>query len=148
MPFCSRAPATTAATTTSTGALVDFYAKPTLTPTVVHVVIRDDDIRDELTMLGKSMVPEGTGLILRSSCEGAGIEEIEADIAAMVDLAAQVAADADGQPELLVDGPDAHLSAWRDWPKPDLLADGDAVAGARRQPPRRGRPAGPRAHRH
>ncbi|WP_425049440.1 ribonuclease E/G [Psychromarinibacter sp. S121] len=86
--------------------------------------IRDDDMRDELTVLGKQMVPEGTGLILRSSCEGADMEEIEADIAAMTDLAAQIAADAEGQPELLLDGPDAHLSAWRDWPEPDLLADG------------------------
>ncbi len=65
-----------------------------------------------------------TGLILRSEAGGADDGAVAEDIAAMCALSAAVLGDAGGrEPELLVDGPDAHDLAWRDWPAPDLLAE-------------------------
>jgi len=92
--------------------------------------IRDEDERVRLHDIAAEVMGDaGHGLILRSACEGAEDAAIAADIAAMRDLAAQVAGDAGQGPELLVAAPDAHELAWRDWPAPDLLADGpDAFA--------------------
>lgn len=92
--------------------------------------IRDEAVRVRLKEIAHEVMGEagGVGLILRSQAEMARDEDIAADIAAMRDLAAAVLGDADGpDPELLVDGPDAHELAWRDWPVPDLLA---AAAGS------------------
>jgi Ribonuclease G/E len=87
--------------------------------------IRDDDLRDTLTGLARQLVPEGSGLILRSAAGEADPEEVAEDIEATVALARQVLDEpAEGAPELLLDGPDAPLAAWRDWPAPDLLAEG------------------------
>jgi len=89
--------------------------------------IRDEEERVALMDIARSVLGEedDPGLILRSSAAGADENAIAEDIAAMHKLALAVIGDADGTaPELLVDGPDAHLLAWRDWPQADLLADG------------------------
>jgi Ribonuclease G/E len=87
--------------------------------------IRDEEDRVRLLEIASEMM-EGSehGLILRSNAAGAEDGEIAENIAEMRALADAVLGDATGtKPELLVDGPDAHLAAWRDWPTPDLLAD-------------------------
>ncbi len=86
--------------------------------------IRDEALRDRLSEAVAGMVPEGAGLILRSAAAEAGEDAVIADAAAMCDLARDVTAETEGGPELLLEGPDARLLAWRDWPEPDVLADG------------------------
>jgi len=93
--------------------------------------VRDDDLRDSLLELAHDVAGDsGFGLILRSASASAvqldHEDDIAGDIAATVALAAAVLADAVGRtPELLVDAPDAHLKAWRDWadPAPDEISD-------------------------
>lgn len=94
--------------------------------------IKDEDTRAALQTLaddGMAGASPDHGLILRSACETAEPEAIAEDIRAMRDLAAAVTADLAGDAELLLDGPDAHDSAWRDWaePEPDEVAQ-DAFA--------------------
>jgi Ribonuclease G/E len=91
--------------------------------------IRDEDVRAELQALaeaGMAGAAADHGLILRSACEGAAAEDVAGDIAAMRDLAAAVTQDLAGGAELLLDGPDAHEAAWRDWaePEPDEVIEG------------------------
>lgn len=84
--------------------------------------IRDEAERDRLLEVAHETMAsaaEGHGLILRSAAEGVTETALAGDIAAMRDLAAAVMADASGAPELLLDAPDAHLLAWRDWADPD-----------------------------
>ncbi|WP_421703470.1 ribonuclease E/G [Aliiroseovarius sp.] len=85
--------------------------------------IRDDEERVRLHEIAVELMGEAAeGLIIRSAAEGASDDEVVGDIAEMLDLARAVIGDAGGrEPELLVDGPDAHLLAWRDWPQPDQL---------------------------
>ncbi|WOI56841.1 ribonuclease E/G [Palleronia sp. LCG004] len=85
--------------------------------------IRDDDRREALLAIAHDVAgaPEDLGLILRSASEHADDGEIAEDIAATMDLAKQVAADEGSEPELLLDGPDPHMLAWRDWPTPDAI---------------------------
>lgn len=89
-------------------------------------VIKDEDKREELLGLAHDVIPEGNtfGLILRSSCAFGDEDEIATDIAEMMDLAAAVLADAEGDAELLLDGADPHMLAWREWsdPKPAEIA--------------------------
>jgi len=81
--------------------------------------IEDDEERDRLTIIGKTAAEDGVGMILRSSCEGVDEDEIAEDIAAMIDLAATVAADAEGtEPEALTEGDGPHVQAWREWTTP------------------------------
>lgn len=89
--------------------------------------IKDEDARAALQTLaddGMAGAAPDHGLILRSACETAAPEEIAEDIRAMRDLAAAITSDLSGDAELLLDGPDAHDSAWRDWaePEPDEVA--------------------------
>lgn len=111
--------------------------------------IRDEAERDRLLEIAHDAMegaPEGHGLILRSAAAEVAAEALAEDIVAMRDLAAAVMGDAAGGPALLLDAPDAHLLAWRDWAEPDpdevIEADGafadygvfeavDAVLGAR-----------------
>lgn len=91
--------------------------------------IRDEDLRADLEALaqaGMEGAPRDLGLILRSACEGADEAEIAEDILAMRDLAVAVLTDSEGGPELLVEGPSAHETAWREWaePPPDEVAEG------------------------
>jgi Ribonuclease G/E len=97
--------------------------------------IRDDALRgtlDALTAEAMDGSGPGLGVILRSACETAEADDIDEDIRAMRDLAQAVLADLTGGPELLVDGPDAHETAWRDWadPAPDDVAEGQGAFAA------------------
>jgi ribonuclease G len=91
--------------------------------------IKDEAERDRLLEIAhEAMVGAGAGhgLILRSAAEGVDDETLADDIAAMRDLAVAVMADEAGAPERLLDAPDAHLLAWRDWsePEPDQVIEG------------------------
>ena len=85
--------------------------------------IRDDARREELLSIAHDIAgpPNSHGMILRSAAEHADDGEIAEDIAAMLDLAAQIDRDTGTDPELLYDGPDPHTLAWRDWPTPDAI---------------------------
>lgn len=88
--------------------------------------IKDDDERDRLLEVAHEVaLPEGAGLILRSSCAGADPDEIAADIADMAALATAVIGDAEGRaPEALVEGDGPHALAWREWTDPaDVVMD-------------------------
>jgi len=88
--------------------------------------IRDEEARVRLKEIAFAAIGAAgeTGLILRSEAEAGTDAAIAGDIATLNDLAQAVLGDAEGRdPELLVDGPDAHELAWRDWPTPDILAD-------------------------
>ncbi len=94
--------------------------------------IHDEELREELDALAaqtmKGAAPD-LGLILRSAAAHVDPEEVAEDIATIRALAEAVLADLDGGPELLVEGPTAQETAWRDWadPEPDEVADGDAA---------------------
>lgn len=84
--------------------------------------IRDDAERDRLLEIAHAAMDgaaDGHGLILRSAAEGVDDDVLTGDITAMRDLAAAVTADTAGGPESLLDAPDAHQIAWRDWSLPD-----------------------------
>ncbi|SMX32264.1 ribonuclease E/G [Actibacterium lipolyticum] len=84
--------------------------------------IRDDDERDRLLEIAHEAMGEADdslGLILRSAAESVEEEAILEDIAAMYELAVGVMSETTGEPELLLDAPDAHTLAWRDWSDPD-----------------------------
>lgn len=84
--------------------------------------IRDEAERERLLEIAHEAMagaPQAHGLILRSAAEDVDAEALSDDITAMRDLAATVLADTDGPPECLVDAPDAHELAWRDWAVPD-----------------------------
>ncbi len=95
--------------------------------------IHDEEVRVRLKEIAHEVMsdPGNLGLILRSEAAEASDEDIADDIAAMRDLAQAVLADAAGrEPELLVEGADAHELAWRDWATPDLLAEGEGAFAA------------------
>jgi Ribonuclease G/E len=84
--------------------------------------IKDEAERDRLLEIAHeamSGAPDTFGLILRSAADEVDADALAEDITAMRDLAEAVTADLDGEPELLVDAPDAHLTAWRDWANPE-----------------------------
>ncbi|WP_431300646.1 ribonuclease E/G [Tabrizicola sp. BL-A-41-H6] len=83
--------------------------------------IKDEDLRTDLTAIASDQMAgaaETLGLILRSGCAEAEEDAIAEDVAAMRGLAEAVLADIAGGPELLVDGPDAHDIAFREWMDP------------------------------
>ncbi|WP_298497853.1 ribonuclease E/G [uncultured Maritimibacter sp.] len=89
--------------------------------------VKDDEDRVRLLEIAHEVM-EATdfGLIVRSEASHGSDDDVAADIAAMRDLAIAVMSDAEGrEPELLVDGADAHDIAWRDWPTPEVLDDRD-----------------------
>ncbi|WP_339113334.1 ribonuclease E/G [Thioclava sp. GXIMD2076] len=90
--------------------------------------IREEDVREGLKSLA-DVVMDGSdmGLILRSAAPLAEDGELAEDINAMRELAEAVMNDLSGEPELLVDVPDPHEEAWRDWaePAPDEVIEGD-----------------------
>ncbi|GIT93161.1 ribonuclease G [Jannaschia sp. AI_61] len=82
--------------------------------------ITDDAERDRLLEIAHDVLPDdrGTsGVILRSQSAEADEEALEADLAQTWELAEAVLSDAGSEPEHLLDGPDAHTLAWRDWPE-------------------------------
>jgi len=90
--------------------------------------IREEDIREALGTLAEEAMAGADprlGLILRSAAAEADEDEVADDIAAMRDLATALLADLDGAPELLLDGPSAQETAWRDWgfPAPDMIEE-------------------------
>ena len=90
--------------------------------------IQDDDTLialHDLAKLGMEGADETLGLILRSSCETADFDAVAADLADTRALAEAVLADEAGAPELLVAGPDAWETAWRDWPDADAYDDSE-----------------------
>lgn len=94
--------------------------------------IRDEAERDRLELLAHDVLPEarhGMGAILRSACAGAPAAAVVDDLTATWALASQVMGDAGDGPELLVDAPDAHELAWREWADvADVSEAWDAVA--------------------
>jgi len=97
--------------------------------------IKEDDLRDELETVardGMEGAPEDLGLILRSACQHAELDEVAEDVLSVRDLALAVTADLTGGPELLVEGAGAQETAWRDWadPAPDeVVEEGFAAHG-------------------
>jgi len=103
--------------------------------------IRADDLRDDLTMLAKSAM-EGSqmGLIIRSSAAVASIDEVAEDIQAMRTSAEAISAEVGLEPEVLLEGDNPHVQAWREWSdvtdiltgRDDLEASGalDQIEGA------------------
>jgi len=86
--------------------------------------IRDEEERARLLEIAHAVMDDSAGLILRSAADGADAQDIAEDITKMRALAQAVSADAQGSaPELLLDGPDVHMLAWRDWPQPDLFTE-------------------------
>ncbi len=90
--------------------------------------IREEDTRAALGALAEEAMAGANpqlGLILRSAAADADEDEVADDITAMRELATALLADLEGGPELLLDGPSAHDSAWRDWghPSPDMVED-------------------------
>lgn len=89
--------------------------------------VRDAEERERLeAVAAEAMTGCDFGLIVRSAAEGMDEAELAEDIAAMRALAEAVSADLSGGPELLVDAPGPHETAWRDWadPAPDEVAEG------------------------
>ena len=81
--------------------------------------IKDDAERDRLLEITHDVLSDQPmGLILRSSCTGAGSEEIAEDVAQMAELAARIRADQSQDMEVLAEGDGPHLLAWRDWVAP------------------------------
>ncbi len=92
--------------------------------------IMDEAERERLLTLADDAVPErgGVGVILRTACAGVDGAALEDDLRATWAAAAQVLGDPGREPERLLDGPDAHGLAWRDWAGDDVAEDWDAVA--------------------
>ena len=75
-----------------------------------------DDTRDALTLLAKSaMDGSDMGLIIRSAAAAADLEEIAEDIQTMRSTAEAIAAETGQEPEVLLEGDDPHVQAWREW---------------------------------
>ena len=94
--------------------------------------IKDEEERDRLLEIAHEAMagaPETFGLILRSAADEVDEDALAEDIIAMRELAEAVIADLNGEPELLVDAPDAHMTAWRDWvsPEPDEVISRDGA---------------------
>ncbi|WP_424966008.1 ribonuclease E/G [Dinoroseobacter sp. S375] len=87
--------------------------------------IRDEEIRARLRILAEDLAPaDQTGMILRSAAADAPEDELAEDIAETLALAEAITAERTGDaPALLIDAPDAHHLAWRDWsdPAPDEI---------------------------
>lgn len=94
--------------------------------------LTDDEERDRLLEIANDAVPErdGHGIILRTACEGIDEETLTDDLTQTWALATQVLSDSGTDAERLLDGPDAHTLAWRDWEGGDLSEDWEVAADA------------------
>ncbi len=91
--------------------------------------IRDEEEKVRLLdILHQFEMPEGVGLIVRSSADGASEGDIEGEADHFLGLADAVLNDGDSQPELLVDGGDAQEVGDREWPVAET-ADGFEAHG-------------------
>ncbi len=90
--------------------------------------IRDEDERERLLeALHRSNAPEaGHGVIVRSNAAGADAEDIAEEADSLIAMADAVLGDESREPELLVDAPEVHDLAWRDW---TLTPDDQIVNG-------------------
>ena len=78
--------------------------------------IRDDDLRDDLIVLAKSgMEGSNMGLIIRSSAALADMGDVAEDIQTMRASAEAISVEAGLEPEVLLEGDDPHVQAWREW---------------------------------
>lgn len=78
--------------------------------------IKDEEARIVLRAILEGWeAPETFGLILRSCAADAPPDDIQDDLDETTALAIAVAADFEGAPELLLDGPGPDMLAWRDW---------------------------------
>ena len=94
----------------------------------VSRAIRDADRREALQALGAdALAGRELGLILRSASDQADDSDIAEELAENIDLAAAIAADIEGAPELLLDAAAPADTAWRDWaePAPDVVEEFD-----------------------
>ncbi len=81
--------------------------------------IKDEGLRDALQVLAREVMEDSPyGLILRSCCAAAHLDDIADDILQMLQLANNVMGDAEGAPEKLLDGDAPHVLAWREWTEP------------------------------
>ena len=64
------------------------------------------------------------GLIVRSAADEAADDELSDEITALLSLSKQVMGDEGDSAELLLESPDAHALAMREWPRPDIFDDG------------------------
>ena len=87
----------------------------------ISKAIRDEERRVELRELAEGLdLPEGVGLVLRTSALEADDDAIQGDVEAVLDAARAILSEPfDGAPERLLDGPGAEDLALRDWPVPD-----------------------------
>jgi Ribonuclease G/E len=91
--------------------------------------IKDEDRREALLLAlhEAGLAGDGAqmGVILRSSCAGADLDAVIADLEAQLELATQVMADTDGGAELLLAGDGPHDYAWREWSDPAQITQDD-----------------------
>lgn len=90
--------------------------------------IRDTETRAELEQIGQEILGDRShGIVMRSAAEFADSDEIAEELTQLVELADRVTAESTGDPELLLDAPDAWEQAWMDWaePAPDAVEEGE-----------------------
>ncbi|MEM9901168.1 MAG: ribonuclease E/G [Pseudomonadota bacterium] len=98
----------------------------------VSRAITGEEDRARLRFLAEDgMDGSGMGLIVRSSAADGGEDEVLTDIAEMRALAETVIADAGSTSEWLIEAPDAHHLAWRDWETPDEIDTAPGCLDAR-----------------
>ena len=91
--------------------------------------IGENEARATLSALAEAAdLPEGTGLIVRSAAAELADDVVAAEIRELAELAARIAADLRGEPELLLDGPGPHEVAWRDWGSAEVEHGDDAFS--------------------
>lgn len=94
--------------------------------------IHDEELRVALKAAVHDLpLPDGAGLILRSAAATAEPDAVAEDAEEMARLAHALLADREGPPELLLDGPDAHHLAWREWGDPADLDTRNGCLAAR-----------------
>lgn len=90
--------------------------------------IRDSELRKWLEEIGQGALNgRDHGLILRSAAAHAEPDEIQTELASLLELADRIMGETTGQPELLLDAPGAWEQAWLDWaePQPDSVEEGE-----------------------
>ena len=87
--------------------------------------LTDDEDRDRLLEIANDAVPDrdGHGIILRTACEGIDEATLTDDLTQTWGVAMQVLDDPGTDAERLLDGPDAHALAWRDWAGTEMSED-------------------------
>lgn len=117
-----------------------------VTPTAAGInvsrSVKDEEERVRLrgAVDTEKAVASGFGVIVRTQATETDADTLSIETDELIDLTSDLLADQSGaEPEFLLDGPDAHMLAWREWGAPDLLDDGpdafenhgvlDALAG-------------------